>query len=143
MRVQEIILENNIKRYLLLDQEGIPVLAAMKYIKYLDKTGKSSNTQKSYCYSLKHFFTYLKEVNKDYKHIRLEDLVDFVGWLRSPYGNAKVAPIKQEIAIRAETTVNHTITVNNKKRNSERFDTQNPSCKISKHYLYIPFAVHR
>ncbi|MEA0565312.1 Tn554-related, transposase A [Lysinibacillus capsici] len=111
MRVQEVILENNIKRYILLDQEGIPVLVAMKYIKYLDKTGKSSNTQKSYCYSLKHFFTYLKEVNKDYKHIRLEDLVDFVGWLRSPYGNSKVAPIKQEIAIRAETTVNHTITV--------------------------------
>lgn len=47
MRVQEVILENNIKRYILLDQEGVPVLVAMKYIKYLDKTGKSSNTQKS------------------------------------------------------------------------------------------------
>lgn len=66
---------------ILLDQEGVPVLAAMRYIKYLDKTGKSSNTQKTYCYSLKQFFTYLKEVDKDYEHIRLEDLVDFVGWL--------------------------------------------------------------
>lgn len=104
-------MENNIKRYILLDQEGVPVLAAMRYIKYLDKTGKSSNTQKTYCYSLKHFFTYLKEVDKDYKHIRLEDLVDFVGWLRNPYGISKVAPIKQEKAIRTEKTVNLTITV--------------------------------
>ena len=111
MRVQEVILENNIKRYMLLDQRGVPVPAAMKYIKYLDTTKKSPNTQKSYCYALKHFFTYLKEVDKDYKHIRLEDLVEFVGWLRSPYGSSKVAPIKQEKAIRTEKTVNHTITV--------------------------------
>ena len=80
-------MENNNKRYILLDQEGVPVLAAMRYIKYLDKTGKSSNTQKTYCYSLKQFFTYLKEVDKDYEHIRLEDLVDFVGWLRNPNGS--------------------------------------------------------
>ena len=104
-------MENNNKRYILLDQEGVPVLAAMRYIKYLDKTGKSSNTQKTYCYSLKQFFTYLKEVDKDYEHIRLEDLVDFVGWLRSPYGSSKVAPIKKEKAIRTEKTVNLTITV--------------------------------
>lgn len=104
-------MEINIKRYILLDQEGVPVLAAMKYIKYLDKTGKSPNTQKTYCYSLKQFFTYLKEVDKDYEHIRLEDLVDFVGWLRSPYGSSKVAPIKQEKALRKEKTINLTITV--------------------------------
>ena len=92
MRVQEVILENNLKRYILLDQDGIPVLPAMKYIKLLDNTGgKSPNTQKSYCYALKLFFSYLKEVNKDYKHIRLEDLGNFMGWLRSPYGSSKVA----------------------------------------------------
>ncbi|MET4560141.1 site-specific recombinase XerD [Lysinibacillus parviboronicapiens] len=82
MRVQEILIENNNKRYILLNQEGFSVMPVMKYIKYLDKTGKSPNTQKTYCYSLKHFFTYLAETNKDYKYIRLEDLVEFVGWLR-------------------------------------------------------------
>ena len=67
MRVQEVLIENNNKRYILLDQEGFPVLPVMKYIKYikyLDKTGKSPNTQKTYCYSLKHFFTYLDETNR-------------------------------------------------------------------------------
>ncbi|MGN4423554.1 tyrosine-type recombinase/integrase [Bacillus cereus group sp. MYBK30-1] len=111
MRVQEVVLENNSKRYILLDQEGFPVISVMKYLKYLDKTGKSSNTQKTYCYSLKHYFTYLDETNKDYKYIRLEDLIEFVGWLRSPYKSSKTTPLRQEKAKRTEKTINLTITV--------------------------------
>lgn len=60
MKVQEVLIENNNKRYILLEQERLPVMPVMKYIKYLDQTGKSPNTQKTYCYSLKHFFTYLE-----------------------------------------------------------------------------------
>ncbi|BCD21982.1 hypothetical protein BC30090_0879 [Bacillus cereus] len=45
MHVQEVALEQG-KRYMLIDDTGIPVFAAMKYLKYLDNTGKSSNTQK-------------------------------------------------------------------------------------------------
>lgn len=111
MRVQEVLIENNNKRYILLDQEGLPVMPVMKYIKYLDKTGKSPNTQKTYCYSLKHFFIYLEETNKDYNYIRLEDLVEFVGWLRSPYESSKVTSLQQEKANRKEITINLTITV--------------------------------
>lgn len=111
MRVQEVLLENNNKRYILLNQEGFPVMPVMKYIKYLDKTGKRPNTQKTYCYSLKHFFTYLEETNKDYKFIRLEDLVEFVGWLRSPYQSSNFTPLQQKKAQRTEKTINHTITV--------------------------------
>ncbi|MBB2483166.1 tyrosine-type recombinase/integrase [Bacillus sp. APMAM] len=111
MRVQEVLIENNNKRYILLDQEGFPVMAVMKYIKYLDRTGKSPNTQKTYCYSLKHFFTYLDETNKNYKVIRLEDLVEFVGWLKSPYESSKVTPLQQKKAKRTEKTINLTITV--------------------------------
>lgn len=36
MRVQEVLLENNSKRYILVDNEGIPVIPVMKYLKYLD-----------------------------------------------------------------------------------------------------------
>lgn len=111
MRVQEVLIDDNNKRYILLNQVGFPVMPVMKYIKYLDKTGKSPNTQKTYCYSLKHFFTYLEEKEKDYKFIRLEDLVDFVGWLRSPYQSSNVTPLQQEKAKRTEKTINLTITV--------------------------------
>ncbi|PEC20749.1 tyrosine-type recombinase/integrase [Bacillus cereus] len=111
MRVQEVLIENKNKRYILLNREGFPVMPVMKYIKYLDKTGKSPNTQKTYCYSLKHFFVYLEETDKDHEYIRLEDLVEFVGWLRSPYESSKVTPFHQEKAKRTEKTINLTITV--------------------------------
>lgn len=111
IRVQEVILEGNAKRYMLVDHNGFPVIPVMKYLKYIDNTGKSSNTQKTYCYSLKHFFTYLEQTNKDYKFIRLEDLVEFVGWLRSPYLSSNVTPLQQEKAKRTEKTINLTITV--------------------------------
>lgn len=99
MRVQEVLIEDNNKRYILLDQEGFPVMPVMKYIKYLDKTGKKPNTQRTYCYSLKHFYTYL------------EDLVGFLGCLRSTYQSSNVTPLHQKKAKRTETTINHTITV--------------------------------
>jgi len=111
IRIQEVILEDHTKRYMLLDRNGFPVLPVMKYLKYLDQTGKSPNTQKTYCYSLKHFYTYLEEKEKDYKFIRLEDLADFVGWLRSPYQSSTVTPLQQEKAKRTEKTINLTITV--------------------------------
>ncbi|TKH43009.1 transposase [Paenibacillus terrae] len=57
MRVQEVILNDNKKRYLLLDEVGVPVVPVMKYLKHLDQTGKSNNTLKTYCYALKQYFT--------------------------------------------------------------------------------------
>jgi hypothetical protein len=44
MKVQEILLDGNKKRYILLDKGGMPVVPKMRYLKYLDATGKSSNT---------------------------------------------------------------------------------------------------
>ena len=110
MRVQEVILENGNKRYILLDSNGTPLPSVLKYIKYLDVTGKSSNTQKTYCYSLKQYFTYLEQTKKDYKSIQLEDLVEFVGWLRNPYESAKVTSIKPVQSKKTEKTINLTVT---------------------------------
>lgn len=110
MRVQEVILENG-KRYILVDSDGVPVISVVKYLKYLDVTGKSSNTQKTYCYALKQYFLYLQETEKDYKHIRLEDLVEFVGWLRNPYESTKVMSLRPVQTKKTKRTVNLTVTV--------------------------------
>lgn len=110
MRVQEVLLENNNRRYMLIDGEGLPVISVLKYLKYLDQTGKSRNTQKTYCYALKQYFSYLQETDKDYKNIRLEDLVEFVSWLRSPFESTKVTPLKPIQAKRTEKTTNLTVT---------------------------------
>lgn len=111
MKVQEVLLENQTKRYILLDYAGLPVLPVIKYLKFLDTTGKSGNTQKTYCYSLKQYFTYLEATKKDYKYIKLEDLVEFVAWLRSPYESIKVSSLHPVKAKRTEKTINLTITV--------------------------------
>ena len=110
MRVQEVILENKIKRFMLLDDKGFPVLSVMRYLKYLVTTGKSSNTQRTYCYALKQYFVYLQQTEKDYKKVSLEDLVEFVAWLRNPYESVKVTPLQSTKAKKTERTINLTIT---------------------------------
>lgn len=96
---------------MLIDQHGFPVIPVVKYLKYLDITEKSSNTQKTYCYALKHYFVFLQDNTKDYKAICLEDFVEFIGWLRNPYQNIRISSIHPPKAKKTEKTINLTITV--------------------------------
>jgi integrase/recombinase XerD len=111
MKVQEVKLENNIRRYLLVGDNGLPIMSVARYLKYIDNSEKSFNTQKTYCYSLKLYFEYLQEIGVDYRKVNINILSDFVGWLRNPYENNKVLNIKPTKAKRTEKTVNLTITV--------------------------------
>lgn len=111
MKVQEVKLDNNTRRYLLVDKRGLPILPVAKYLKYIDNSEKSYNTQKTYCYALKLYFEYLDEIGIDYRNVNINILSDFVGWLRSPYENSKTISLKPTKAKRTEKTVNLTITV--------------------------------
>lgn len=111
MKVQEVKLDNNQRRYLLIDNDGLPIIPVAKYLKYIDNSEKSFNTQKTYCYSLKLYFEYLQETDVDYRNVNINILSDFVGWLRNPYENNKVFNIKPTKSKRTEKTVNLTITV--------------------------------
>ena len=104
-------MNSNKKRYLLIDEKGLPVLPVAKYLKYIDNSEKSYNTQKTYCYSLKLYFQYLKDVDLDYKDININILAKFIEWLRNPYESAKTINIKFTKAKRSEKTVNLIITV--------------------------------
>lgn len=111
MRVQEVKLDKSQRRYLLVDEEGLPIIPVAKYLKYIDNTNKSYNTQKTYCYALKHYFEYLEEIDINYKKVNINILSDFVGWLRNPYENNNVISLKSTKAKRSEKTVNLIITV--------------------------------
>ncbi|QEZ70861.1 transposase (plasmid) [Paraclostridium bifermentans] len=111
MKVQEVKLDNNQRRYLLINDNGLLIMPAAKYLKYIDNSEKSFNTQKTYAYSLKLYFEYLQEIDIDYKGININILSDFVGWLRNPYENNKVVNLKPIKSKRTEKTVNLTITV--------------------------------
>lgn len=71
MRIQEVKLDKSTKRYMLLDDKGLPIIPVVKYLKYLDNGEKSYNTQKTYCYSLKLYFEYIKEIDIDYRNVNL------------------------------------------------------------------------
>lgn len=111
MKVQEVRLDSNRRRYLLVEDNGIPVIPVAKYMKYIDNSDKSYNTQKTYCYSLKLYFEYLNEIGVDYRNVNIDILSDFVGWLRNPYESTNVVNIRPAKAKRTEKTVNLTITV--------------------------------
>lgn len=111
MRIQEVKLDKSTKRYMLLDDKGLPIIPVVKYLKYLDNGEKSYNTQKTYCYSLKLYFEYIKEIDIDYRNVNINILSDFVGWLRNPYNNTKTIGLKASRAKRAEKTVNLIVTV--------------------------------
>lgn len=111
MRVQEVKLANNLRRYLLVSDNGLPIIPVARYLKYIDNCEKSFNTQKTYSYSLKLYFEYLKEINVDYRNVNITILSNFVGWLRNPYESNKVINLKPTKDKRSEKTVNLTITV--------------------------------
>ena len=110
MYVQEVKV-NGQRKYLLVDSEGLPITPVVKYLKYLDQTGKSHNTLKTYCYGLKHYFTFLKETGRDYKEITLQGMAEFVSWLQNPYHNSNVIITTQTTSKLTAKTVNLTITV--------------------------------
>lgn len=93
MRVQEIPIGNK-KAYLLLNSEGVPVVSVAKYMKHLYNKESKSNTLKTYCTALKHYFTYLQQIKIDYQQVNFEVLSNYVAWLRNPYRNNKVIPYK-------------------------------------------------
>lgn len=110
MYVQEVKV-NGQRKYLLVDSEGLPITPVVKYLKYLDQTGKSHNTLKTYCYGLKHYFTFLKETGRDYKEITLQGMAEFVSWLQNPYHNSNVIITTPTTSKLTAKTVNLTITV--------------------------------
>lgn len=110
MKVQEIKLSDNRIRYLVIDDNWMPIEPVTKYLKHLDNIGKRFNTLKTYAYALKSYFEYLKEINKEYNDITFDILSNFVGWLRNPYAN-NVTSIKPVQSKRKEKTINLIITV--------------------------------
>lgn len=111
MKVQEVKLSDNRRRYILLDDIGTPIVPVIKYLKFLDNAERSANTHKTYCYALKLYFQYLDEINICYDKVNLNVLSNFVAWLRNPYGNSKTVGIKPVKSKRTEKTINLIITV--------------------------------
>jgi site-specific recombinase XerD len=61
-----------------------PVVPVERYLSYLTDIERSPNTVKAYAHDLKDWFVFLARQGLDWREVRLEDLAEFVAWLRRP-----------------------------------------------------------
>jgi len=61
-----------------------PVEAIERYLGYLTAIERSPNTVRAYAHDLKDFFVFLTLRSLDWREVRLEDVGEFVAWLRLP-----------------------------------------------------------
>ncbi len=109
MRVQEVILPNEGRRYLVLDDQGKPVPPVLKYIKYLDNIQKSPNTQRTYCFALRDYFVFLSLTETNYESANIKTIANFLSWLVNPTLIEKVQHLIPP-TLRSEKTINLKVT---------------------------------
>ena len=64
--------------------DGVPVEPIERYLAYLTDVERSPNTVKAYAHDLKDWFVFLALRGLDWREVRLEDVGEFVAWLRLP-----------------------------------------------------------
>ncbi|MGO1665295.1 site-specific integrase [Corynebacterium variabile] len=66
--------------------DGAPVAPIERYLAYLTEIERSPNTVKAYAHDLKDWFVFLDGQALDWREVRLENVAEFVAWLRRPPG---------------------------------------------------------
>ncbi|MFV0466664.1 MAG: site-specific integrase, partial [Lachnospiraceae bacterium] len=103
MKVIEVTTTDNKTRYYLADETGAPVEPVLQYLRFKDNAGYARNTLRMHCIHLKHYFSFLKEGNKDYEHATVDDLARFIGWLKNPDIGKRIIPLRLEPMHKAQT----------------------------------------
>ncbi|EPY2275223.1 tyrosine-type recombinase/integrase [Clostridium sporogenes] len=106
MEVVKVKTEEGKERYFVADDNGLPVVPILKFIRFKDNTNYARNTLRMYCQHLKLYFEYLQEHNLDFQKITIDDLSLFVNWLQNPYESLKVIPTTPVDTARSPRTVN-------------------------------------
>ena len=90
-------------RYYLAKDDGTPVEPVRQYLKFRDNGGAARNTLRLACIFMKHYFTYLEKRGLRWQAVTIDDLADFLAWLKYPRIDEKVIPLNLEPKYRAET----------------------------------------
>ena len=62
----------------------VPVEPVERFLAYLSDIERSPNTVKAYAHDLKDYWVFLAHRGLDWREVRLEDIGEFVAWLRLP-----------------------------------------------------------
>ncbi len=85
-----------LESWTVLGEDGVPVEPVERYLSYLTDIERSPNTIKAYAHDLKDYWVFLASRGLDWREVRLEDIGEFVAWLRLPpagrSGRAAVLP---------------------------------------------------
>ncbi|MEU9155447.1 site-specific integrase [Streptomyces sp. NPDC048417] len=85
MLVQRVLMPDSpLESWTVLGDEGGIVEPIERYLAYLTAIERSPNTIKAYAHDLKDWFVFLDRGGLDWREVRLEDLGEFVAWLRLP-----------------------------------------------------------
>lgn len=87
MQVQRVLSPiTELESWTVLGDDDRPIQPIEAYLAYLTDIERSPNTIKAYAHDLKDYFTFLHLQGLDWREVRLEDLGEFVAWLRRPPG---------------------------------------------------------
>jgi integrase/recombinase XerD len=85
MFVAQVVLPGSRHRsWTVLGPDGVPVEPVERYLAFLTDVDRSPNTVKAYAHDLKDWFGFLAFRGLDWRDVRLEDVGEFVAWLRLP-----------------------------------------------------------
>jgi integrase/recombinase XerD len=76
--------ESRVPSWTVLDEDGGPVEPIERYLAYLTDIERSPNTIKAYAHDLKDYWVFLRRRGLDWREARLEDIGEYVAWLRMP-----------------------------------------------------------
>lgn len=85
MLVQRVVIPTSrLESWTVLGDDAAPVAPIERYLAYLTDIERSPNTIKAYAHDLKDWFAFLHLRGLDWREVRLEDVGEFVAWLRLP-----------------------------------------------------------
>ena len=85
MLVQRVLMPvSSLESWTVLGEAGGPVEPIERFLAYLTDIERSPNTVKAYAHDLKDWFGFLDVRGLDWREVRLEDLGEFIAWLRLP-----------------------------------------------------------
>jgi site-specific recombinase XerD len=73
-----------VESWTVLGDDDVPIAPVERYLAYLTDVERSPNTVKAYAHDLKDYWTFLAFRGLDWREVRLEDLGEYVAWLRLP-----------------------------------------------------------
>jgi hypothetical protein len=85
MHVQRVAIPaSRVESWTVLGDDDVPIDPIERYLAYLTDIERSPNTVKAYAHDLKDYWVFLTHRGPDWREVRLEDIGEYVAWLRLP-----------------------------------------------------------